>query len=166
MAACAPPTADLTDPPVDLGDFKLGHNIVVTPDPKLVPGSRRATDEEWKAAMTGAIDARFGRYEDGTRLYHFGISIDAYNLAAIDLPGVPTPKSALGVTVTVWYDAKGAKLNEKPKTITVLGIFSGAGIQPSKQVQLDNLSALAAREIQEWLLENPEWFGIASEPDS
>jgi hypothetical protein len=159
LAACAPPDADLAEPPVALGDFKLGHNIVVVPDAKSLPGSRPATEDEWKTALTRAIDARFGRY-DGAKFYHFGVSVDAYNLAAIDVPGVPTPKSALAFTITVWDDAAGAKLNEDAKTLTVLGIFSGAGIQPSKQTQLDNLSALAAKEIQQYLLENREWFGL------
>ena len=158
LTACDP-TKDLKDAPVDLGTFKLGHNIVVLPDPKAIPGSRPATKGEWKTAMTGAIADRFGRY-DGSRLFHLGISVDAYNLAAIDVPGVPTPKSALGITVTIWDDAKGIKLNPKPKTITVLGVFSGAGIQPNKQTQLDNLSALAAKSIENWLLENPAWFDL------
>jgi hypothetical protein len=158
LAACDP-TRDLNDPPVDLGDFRLGHNIVVARNPQALPGSRTATEAEWQAAMTKAIAARFGRYE-GERIYHLGISVDVYNLAAIDVPGVPTPKSALGVTVTAWDDAKGKKLNEKVKSITVLGVFSGAGIQPTKQVQLDNLSALAAKSIEGWLQENPDWFGI------
>ncbi len=159
LVACAAPDADLTDPPVDLGDFALGHNIVVAPDPKpILPGSRPATPEEWKAAMTQALAARFGRYQ-GSRTYHLGVSVDAYNLAAIDVPGIPTPKSALAFTVTLWDDARGVKLNPKPKRMTVVGVFSGAGIQPSRQTQLDNLSALAARSVEEWLLENGQWFG-------
>jgi len=158
LTACDP-TKDLKDAPVELGTFKLGHNIVVLPDPRALPGSRSATKEEWQTAMTRAIDKRFGRYE-GSKLFHLGISVDAYNLAAIDVPGIPTPKSVLGITVTVWDDAKGIKLNPKPKTITVLGVLSGAGIQPNKQTQLDNLAALAAKSIEKWLLENPEWFGL------
>ena len=158
LAACDP-RRDLEEAPVDLGNFKLGHNIVVTPNLQSLPGSRTATEEEWKTAMTKAIDDRFGRYS-GENIYHFGISVDAYNLAAIDVPGIPTPKSALGINVTVWDNAKGEKLNEKAKTITVLGVFSGTGIQPKKQVQLDNLAALAAKSIENWLLENPEWFGL------
>ncbi len=158
LAACDP-TDDLKDPPVDLGDFRLGHNITVARSPTSLPGSRTATEAEWQTAMTKAIAARFGRYE-GERLYHLGISVDVYNLAAIDVPGIPTPKSALGLTVTAWDDEKQKKLNPKAKAITVLGVFSGAGIQPTKQVQLDNLSALAAKSIESWLLENPEWFGI------
>lgn len=163
MLAACDPTNDLKDPPVPLGQFQLGHNIVVARDPQLLPGSRSATEAEWQAAMTKAIENRFGRY-DGTRLYHIGISIDAYNLAAIDIPGVPTPKSALGITVSIWDDAKGVKLNEEAKAITVLGVFSGAGIQPTKQVQLDNLSALAAKAVQDWLLEHPEWFPGGAAP--
>ena len=164
LAACDP-TRDLEDAPVDLGDFKLGHNIVVTPNIQALPGSRSATEEEWKTAMMKAIDDRFGRYE-GSRVYHFGISVDAYNLAAIDVPGVPTPKSALGINVTLWDNEKGVKLNEEAKTITVLGVFSGAGIQPKKQVQLDNLSALAAKSIENWMLEHPEWFFLDENSES
>jgi len=158
LAACDP-TNDLTDAPVDLGDFKLGHNIVVTPNLQALPGSRQATEEEWQTAMKKAIDARFGRYE-GETVYHFGISVDAYNLAVIDVPGVPAPKSALAVNVTVWDNAKGVKLNNKAKTITVLGVFSGTGIQPKREVQINNLAALAAKSIEKWMLENPEWFGL------
>ena len=89
LAACDP-TKDLEDAPADLGDFKLGHNIVVTPNLQALPGSRQATEEEWKTAMMKAIDARFGRYQ-GESVYHFGISVDAYNLAVIDVPGVLRP---------------------------------------------------------------------------
>ena len=158
VAACDP-TRDLVDAPVDLGEFKLGHNIVIAPDATPLPGSRKATEEEWVAAMTAAMDARFGRYQ-GEKLYHFGISVDAYNLAPIDVPGIPTPKSALGVTVSIWDDAKGIKLNKDPKRITVLGVFSGTGIQPARQAQIENLSALAAKSIENWLLENPAWFDL------
>jgi len=160
LAACDP-TRDLDDAPAELGDFKLGHTVVVLPKPQVIPGSRTATDDEWKAAMSKAITERFGRYS-GDKLYHFGISIDAYNLAAIDIPGVPTPKSALGITVTLWDNAAGKKLNEKGKVITVLGVLSGAGVQPTKEVQLDNLSALAVKSIETWLLEHPEWFAITA----
>ncbi len=156
VSACDP-TRDLKDPPVDLGNFKLGHNIVVVRDPGVIPGSRKATEEEWQAALSKAVADRFGRYE-GTRLYHLGISVDAYNLAPVDIPGVPAPKSALAVTANIWDDAKGAKLNEDGKAITVLGVFSGAGIQPTKEVQLANLSALAAKAVEDWLVENPQWF--------
>jgi len=166
LGACEGPASDLKDPPVDLGDFRLGHNIVVARAPQLVPGSRTATEAEWQAALTKAIDDRFGRY-DGTRIYNIGISVDAYNLAAIDVPGVPTPKSALAVTATLWDDARQAKLNEKAKVLTVLGVFSGAGIQPTREVQLTNLSELMARSVQAWFLEHPEWFEteqVAADP--
>ncbi len=164
LAACAGPTEDLKKPPVPLGDFRLGHNVAVARNPQLVPGSRSATEAEWQAAMTKAIEERFGRYE-GSKLYHLGISIDAYNLAFIDVPGVPAPKSALGITVTIWDDAKGVKLNTTAKQLTVLGVFSGTGIQPTKEVQLENLSQLAAKSIQGWLLEHPEWFNSNPEAE-
>ena len=163
VAACDP-TADLDGPTRELGDFRVGHVAVVMPDPKTLPGSRSATEEEWKTALTQAVNDRLGRYAGG-KVYHLGIAVEIYNLASIDVPGVPTPKSALALSVNLWDDAAGTKLHKEPKTITVLGIFSGAGIQPTKQVQLDNLSALAAKNIEEWLEENPQWFGLPPKAD-
>ncbi len=156
LAACDP-AADLSRKPVDLGDFRLGYNIVVARNPKLVPGSRKATEAEWQAAVTKAIADRFGRYE-GTRLYHFGISVDVYNLAAVDVPGVPSPKSALAVTANIWDDAKGVKLNEEAEQLTAVSLFNIGGVQPTKEKQLEFLAELIAREVEEWLLENPQWF--------
>ena len=83
LSACQ--TNDLTEPPVPLGDFALGHNIVVTSNMQKVPISRNATPEQWEAALEKAMEERFGRYE-GEKLYNIGISIDAFALAP---PGVP-----------------------------------------------------------------------------
>ena len=47
MAACA--RNDLSEPPVPLGDFALGLNIVVSDKAEKVPISREATPAEWKA---------------------------------------------------------------------------------------------------------------------
>lgn len=161
LAACDP-TRDLDEPPVSLGDFKLGHNIVVAPEPQTLPGSRQATQEEWQAALTKAIDARFGRY-DGAKLYHFGVNVGVYSLAFVDIPvpGIPSQKSALAVNVSIWDDAKGAKLNEEPKQIFVVAGPKAAGVNPDKQVQMDHLAALVAKSMETWLLENPEWLGLA-----
>ena len=57
-----------------MGDFRLGHNIVVADNMQQVPPSRNATPEEWDAILTAEIDRRFGAYE-GDRLYHIGIAV-------------------------------------------------------------------------------------------
>lgn len=163
LAGCAG-DADLADPPVSLGDFKLGHNIVVARNPTVGPLSRKATEEEWQKYMTEAIDRRFGRY-DGEKLYHLGISVDGYVIAAPGIPVVASPKSVLIFTVTAWDDAAGVKLNEKAMQLTVLESLSGdtligSGLTQTKEEQMANLSASAARAVQNWLLDNPDWFGI------
>lgn len=158
LAACDP-KRDLDGPlRNEFGEFRLGHNVVIARDPTVGPASRKASEEEWQFHMKRAIDNRFGRYE-GDRLYHLGVSVDGYILALIDVPLVPTPKSLLIITASIWDDAKGVKLNEDAEQLTVVGtLLSGGSIQPSKREQLDNLSELAAKEIQDWLLRNPQWF--------
>lgn len=163
---------DLDRAPVDLGDFRLGHNIVVAPNLTKGPASREASKEEWIAEMTKAVDERFGRYE-GDRLYHIGISIEGYVLAIPGVPIVASPKSALILNVTAWDDAAGKKLNDKPEQVTVMesfsgGTFIGSGLTQSKEVQMRNLSRNAAKLIQNWLVrQNAQegWFeGGAATP--
>lgn len=158
LAACDP-RADLEDTPVDFGPFVLGHNITVARDPTVGPGSIRVTEEEWQAAMTGAIADRFGRYQ-GDRLYHFGISVDGYFLTSLDagVPGVPGLKSLLILTVTLWDDALGRKLNEEAHEVQVVSAFTGAGPFPTKETLLETLTAQGAKQIERWMLENPDWF--------
>ena len=60
MAGCADQT--IKGPPAPLGDFKLGHNVVVTKNTQSSVISREVSDEVLVAAMTDAIDQRFGRY--------------------------------------------------------------------------------------------------------
>ena len=164
LAACTNPN-DLDEKPAYLGDFHLGHNVVVAPNLTKGPVSREASKEEWVEAMTRAIDERFGRYE-GDRLYHLGISVEGYVLAIPGIPVVASPKSALILNVTVWDDAKQQKLNEKPEQITVVETLSGStwvgsGLTQSKQQQMRNLSRNAAKLIQNWLVrENAanDWF--------
>ena len=52
---------DLKDPPVDLGNFHLGYNVVVAPNLTRGPASRKASKKEWIGAMTKAVGERFGR---------------------------------------------------------------------------------------------------------
>jgi hypothetical protein len=155
---------DLADAPVPLGDFTLGLNIVVTDKTQKVPISRDASGAEWEAAMKKAVDARFGRYQ-GTKLYNIGISVDGYALAPPGIPVVAAPKSILVITANVWDDAARKKLNEEGKQITVFESLSGdtvigTGITRTKQQQMDALSYNAVKRVEEWFLQNPEWFGL------
>lgn len=164
LAACTP--QNLNDPPVFLGDFKLGHNVVVASKMQKGPVSRNATEEEWVGALSDAVSKRFGRYE-GEGLYHFGISVEGYMLAPPGVPLVYTPKSALIINVTVWDDARGKKLNEKPFQLTAFentdqdSILIGSGWGRSKEKQLAGLSYNAVYAIEKWLVEQMEtrgWF--------
>lgn len=162
LAGCQ--TNDLAEPPVPLGDFALGHNIVVTTNMQKVAISRDATPEDWEKSLEKAIDDRFGRY-DGEKLYNIGISIDAFALAPPGVPLVLSPKSALGITVTVWDDAAQKKLNVEGKQIIVMEKMSGetvvgSGLTKSAAEQMETLSYNAAKAVEGWLLENPEWFGL------
>ena len=164
LAACTNPN-DLDQPPVPLGDFHLGHNIVVAPNLAKGPVSREATKEEWIEVVKTAIDERFSRYE-GTRLYHLGISIDGYVLAQPGIPVVASPKSILILQVTVWDDAKAKKLNEKPKQFTVIEALTpetvvGSGYTLTREEQMQTLSRTAAKRIQIWLQKQKreqDWF--------
>ncbi|MEP2532126.1 hypothetical protein [Shimia sp.] len=158
LAACTAPTETVTGPPADLGDFRLGHNIVVAPDFQKGPVSREANKEEFIASMKKAIDTRFGRY-DGTRLVHFGVNLSGYALAPPGLPLLFSPKSALIITVTAWDDRAGGKFNEEPREIIVLESFTGgslvgSGYTLSPEEQMENLTYNATREIEEWMHQN------------
>ncbi len=154
ITACTNPN-DLDEAPAYLGNFRLGHNVVVAPNLTKGPASRAASKEEWIAAMTKAMSDRFSRY-DGTKLYHLGVSVEGYVLAIPGVPIVASPKSALILKVTVWDDAAGKKLNDKPHTVTVIESISGpvllgSGLTQSKEKQMLNLSRNAAKQIQNWL---------------
>lgn len=163
LAACG--VNDLDKPPVPLGAFALGHNVAVAPNLTRGPASREASAEEWSEAMKAAIGARFGRYE-GEQLYHIGISVDGYVLAIPGIPLVYTPKSALIIKVTVWDDAAGTKLNEEAHQITVTESLSaktvlGSGNTQSREEQIANLTASAAKQVEKWLVRGNDeegWF--------
>ena len=121
LAACAAEDPLEEDLP-GMGDFRLAYNIVVADNMQQVPPSRNATPEEWETILTSEIDRRFGAYE-GTRLYHFGIAVDGYALAPPGIPIVLNPRSVLVLSVNVWDDELGEKLNEEPEQII---IFEGA----------------------------------------
>ncbi len=168
LAACAAEDPLEEDLP-DMGDFRLSHNIVVADNMQQVPPSRNATPEEWQAILVSEIDRRFGGYE-GDRLYHLGIAVDGYALAPPGIPLVLNPRSVLVLSVNVWDDALGRKLHDEPEQILVLEGASqetfliGSGLARNREEQMQVLARNAARRIQLWMLQNPEWFNI--DPDA
>lgn len=166
LAGCG--RSDLEEPPVPLGDFALGLNIVVADNVQKVPISREASVEEWEAVMKDAVANRFGRYE-GPKLYNIGISIDGYALAPPGIPVVAAPKSVLVITANVWDDAAEQKLNVEGHRITVFESLSGetvigTGLTRNKKEQMEALSYNAVKRVEEWFLDNPEWFGLPPKP--
>lgn len=164
LAACGA-GAPGDEPPAEMGTFRLGHNITVADNAQLGPLSRTAEPEEWEAALTGAIDERLGGYE-GEGLFHLGIGLNAYALALPGVPLVVSPKSVLVITVNIWDNATQQKLVEDGRQFTIFEGLSpetllGSGLTQSKEVQMQNLSRNAARSIQNWILEHPEWIGLA-----
>lgn len=162
LAACQ--NSDLDEPPAPLGPFRLGHNIAVADNIQKVPISRDATKEQWEAAIEKAVQDRFGRYQ-GDKLYDIGIAIDGYALAPPGIPVVLKPKSVLVITANIWDDAARKKLNPEGKQIMVFEkaspeTFIGSGLTQSKQKQMEVLSYNAVKKVEQWLLDNPEWFGL------
>lgn len=155
---------DLAEPPVPLGNFELGLNIVVADNMEKVPISRPATVEEWESAIIKAVDNRFGRYE-GQKLYNIGIAVDGFALAPPGIPVVAAPKSVLVITANIFDDAAGTKLNAEGAQFTIFESFSGetvigSGLTRSREKQIELLSYNAVKRIEQWILENPEWVGL------
>lgn len=156
IAACSQP--EETAERLDLGDFVLGHNVVVAPDLQKGPTSRNAEPEELIAAVQAAVDNRLGKY-DGDRLVHLGINIGGYALGRRGIPLVYTPKSAFVVTVSVWDDRAGEKFTKEPKQILVFenfgdGAIIGTGYTRTREQQIATLAANTARKIEAYLAEN------------
>lgn len=149
--------------PKDLGDFRLGYNIVQARTVKQGPFSREIPDEQLTGALREAVGARLNRY-DGNGLYHIGISIGGFVLAQPGIPLIYTPKSVLIFEVNVYDNATGQRLNDEPKQITAFeGVENvapivGSGIVRGPDEQLANLTAAGAIQVERWLAENAEWF--------
>ena len=165
LSACVS-SDDLDQPPPDLGNFSLGHNVVVAPKVATASSiSREVSEEQLTEAMKTAIADRFDRY-NGEKEYHFGVSIEGYVLARAGVPVIAAPKSAMIIRLTVWDDAAGAKLNVPPEQITVLEDIDGeslvgTGWTQNAEKQLEGLAENAAKAIETFLLEqNAEkgWF--------
>lgn len=163
LAACG--RSDLEDPPVDMGNFRLGLNIVVADNVEKVPISRTASPDEWEASVREAVNDRFGRYK-GSKLYNIGISVDGYALAPPGIPVIAAPKSVLVVTANVWDDASQTKLNAEGKQITVWedagANILGSGLIRGRDAQMERLSYNAVKQVEAWFQENPAWFDIHS----
>ncbi|WOI56670.1 hypothetical protein [Palleronia sp. LCG004] len=147
----------------ELGDFRLGYNIVQARDVERGPFSRAATAAELTGAIEAAVERRLARY-DGDGLYHIGVAIAAYVLAQPGLPVIYTPRSVLFLDVNVYDNATGQRLNSEPHRITVFeGMRNatpiiGSGLVRGKDEQLANLAEEGARAIEAWLARNPDWF--------
>lgn len=154
---------DVSETPAALGQFRLGHNIAIADKTTRGPFSRDFTEAQIEASVQSAVAKRLRRY-DGDGLYHLGIVVGGLVLAQPGIPVVYAPSSVMIVDVTVFDNTTQKKLNDEPERMTVgegfknaVPIF-GSGLVRSADAQLDNLAASLAREIEEWLNENPEWF--------
>lgn len=161
LAACG--GSDLKDPPVDMGNFRLGLNIAVADNAQKVPISRTATADEWEESIRTAVADRFGRYR-GSKLYNIGISVDGYALAPPGIPVLAAPKSVLVITANIWDDAAQQKLNAEGRQIHVWedggASLLGTGLIRGRDRQMEVLSYNAVKKVEEWLLTHPEWFDI------
>jgi outer membrane murein-binding lipoprotein Lpp len=160
LAGCA--ADDLSKPPPAIGDFRLGYDIVVADNAEPAGPSRKATPDEWEAALKKAIDADIGRYQ-GDKLYHLGVALNAYALAVPGIPIVLSPKSVVVLTVDVWDDTAQRPVNAKGKRLTVFEGISGStmvgsGLTKTREQQMETLSKNAAAAIAKWLEENKAWF--------
>lgn len=170
LAACSLPADPENEPPVDMGNFRLGHAVVVVDNPEIGPFSRKATDEELKAGLEKALHDRFDRYQ-GDKFYHIGVKLDLYALALPGLPLIASPKSAFVVTITFWDDASQSLLGEAGgKGLSVFEgtskeTFISSGLTRNKARQIEVMSANTAKAIQDYILDHPEWIGLPPKPE-
>jgi hypothetical protein len=163
LAACAN-RAELDAPVVPIGDFRLGHNVVVAKDTTEGPFSRDATEAELEAALTSEIEQRLRRY-DGDGLYHIGVRIEAFVLGQPGIPILLSPQSVLLLAVNIWDNETRERLNDEPIRVTAFEAINtrvpilSSGLVNSKEEQLENLSISAAQEIEKLLRANQDtWF--------
>ena len=154
LAGCLGPV-DLQEPVEPIGDFALGYAVVVGPDMIKGPMSRDGDPEQIIASVKNAIDTHLDPLS-GAKLYHVAVKIEAYVLAQAGVPLLVSPQSALLLSVTIWHDESGQKLNSVPHQITVLEAPSersliGSGLSQSSEQQLENLARSAALQIEAWL---------------
>lgn len=165
LTACGGVRDDLSQTPDPLGAFRLGHNIAVVNDPVRGPFSRPASNEDWQAAMTAAVENRLGqsRYF-GDQFYHVGVAVEGYVLGYPGVPLVYSPKSVLIISVNFFEDATQTKLNDEAIQLTVFEPccsvpLLGSGFTRSAEEQMEGLAFNAARAIERTMRQNAQWFG-------
>jgi hypothetical protein len=149
-------------PQKDLGEFRLGHNVVIADNAETIPLSRDVDVNEMEEVMISEIDKRLGRYE-GRQLYHVGVTVAGYFIAPPGVPVVASPKSVMILLVNVWDDAAQKKLTAEPHQITVFesagfGTLAGSGYLQKSDEQVLDLVQNAVAEIEAFIEENPDWF--------
>ena len=162
LAACD--AKDMADAPHPMGNFKMNANFIDAKKAQTLPLSRDATPEEWEAVLKAAMQERFGPYT-GDKLFEFGISIDGYILAPPGVPVVASPSSALIIRVHVYDTASKKFLEEGGKRMVVLEGVSkdsviGSGWTQNKNAQMKKMARNAAKAVQDYMLEHPEWLGL------
>lgn len=167
LAACSGPPPGVDPVAEPIGDFRLGFNVVVSPDVQKAPASREATEDELNAAVRAAMEERLGRY-DGDGLYHIGLRVEAYSLGKAGIPIVFSPRSIMLIAMNIWDNETQEKLNAEPIRITAFdgraGPLVGGGLLRNRESQLMGLAYNAAREVEEVLIANRDtWFAPKAE---
>ncbi len=162
LVGCATTAPVSQQPVVPIGEFRMVHNIVTVTNLQKVQPSRDVAPEVWDLAVTEAVQARMGRYQ-GSQIYHLGVNVLGYSVAVPGVPLLLAPKSVVVVEATVWDNSKGSKINAEPKQFTVFesaspDLFIGSGLTKTKDEQVANLAANAAKQIEDWLRDNEAWF--------
>lgn len=160
--ACAPTNRSAKVDPI--GEFRVGHTVVVGKDMVQGPLSRAADPQKIIDALKQATSERLSVY-DGSQYYHVAVKIDAYVLAQPGVPVVLSPKSALILQLSVWDNATQTRIAE-PEHITLLENLTaktliGSGLTQSAEAQIENLAQTAAKRIERWLRDKHEaqgWF--------
>jgi hypothetical protein len=169
LAGCASNTQQPSSAPVPIGEFKLGHVIVVARHAQKVEPSRNVSQDEWDDAVTRAVEQRFRPF-DGSQLYHIAVNILGYSVAVPGIPVLLAPKSVVMMDVTIWDNAKSVgadptqgKINTEPKRLTIYESASadfviGSGLTKSADEQVANMAFNAASQIEKWMRDHPDWF--------
>ncbi len=145
-----------------MGTFQLASAIVVARGAQRIPPSRDASEADLKRVMQSELERRFGRYEGGT-LFYVAVNVDGYSLARPGIPIVLAPKSVLIISANVWTAVPQAKIGGPEQITTFEGADTaivGSGLIRDADEQLATLARNAAKKVQDWMLTNPEWFGL------
>ncbi len=162
LTACTTPDT-VTKKPDPLGDFKLGHVVVVANQVTKGPLSRDATQAELVGALLPKLESFYRQFE-GDKFYNISVTFDAYVLALPGIPLVASQKTTLFLGLTVWDDSAQKKLMEKPVRIVVIeaptseSLFLGSGLTQTKEEQLEQITKDAVQAVHKWMVENKHLF--------